>query len=79
MSEDKPNAIIIWRFEDAPEHLQRLSGNGGDEDWLLLFPHGMTEQNMPGDIDMMVDRLARCAADYYTAQDGRLVAITCHA
>lgn len=30
--------ITIWRFEDAPQFLQDLSTNGGDEDWIALVP-----------------------------------------
>lgn len=30
--------IRVWRFTDAPEHLQKLSPHGGDEDWIALFP-----------------------------------------
>jgi hypothetical protein len=33
-----PNHIRVWRFDDAPEELRNLSGNGGDEDWLALIP-----------------------------------------
>jgi len=32
--------ILVWRFEDAPETLRKLSTHGGDEDWLILFPPG---------------------------------------
>ncbi len=30
--------IYVWRFEDAPETLQNLSDNGGDEDWIAAAP-----------------------------------------
>jgi hypothetical protein len=30
--------IVVYRFEDAPENLQKLSDNGGDEDWLAIVP-----------------------------------------
>lgn len=36
ISEKQP--ILLWRFEDAPEELQALSNNGGDEDWLAEIP-----------------------------------------
>lgn len=32
--------ILVWRFHEAPNELQALSGHGGDEDWLLVFPPG---------------------------------------
>ncbi len=31
-------AILVWRFEDAPEEFRRLSQNGGDEDYVVLIP-----------------------------------------
>jgi hypothetical protein len=33
-----PPALMIWKFEDAPEELRALRPRGGDEDWLALVP-----------------------------------------
>lgn len=33
--------ITIWRFEDAPNRIRRLSPHGGDEDWVALVPELM--------------------------------------
>ena len=33
----KDAPILIWDFQKAPPSLQRLSINGGDEDWLILI------------------------------------------
>ena len=30
--------IVVWAFAYAPEELQALSTNGGDEDWLAEVP-----------------------------------------
>ena len=30
--------ILIWKFEDAPQHYQDRSRNGGDEDWVAFVP-----------------------------------------
>jgi hypothetical protein len=30
----------VWRFDDAPEELRRMSTNGGDEDWIVEIPPG---------------------------------------
>src|SRR5574339_339252 len=30
--------LIVYPFDDAPQILQDLSNNGGDEDWLLIIP-----------------------------------------
>lgn len=40
-------AIQVWRWEDAPEHLKKLSDNGGDEDWVALVPFGLDESYIP--------------------------------
>lgn len=32
--------ILVYRFQDAPEELRRLSTNGGDEDWIAVVPPG---------------------------------------
>jgi len=42
MSENK--SITVWRFRDAPEELQALSNNGGDEDWLAVIPPELSEE-----------------------------------
>lgn len=34
----KKAAIHVWAFEDAPDVYQKMSNNGGDEDWLALVP-----------------------------------------
>lgn len=39
--------IKIWRFHEAPQEYQALSGHGGDEDWLALVPKEMKDDYMP--------------------------------
>lgn len=34
--------ILLYDFDHAPEHLQALSENGGDEDGILVVPPGVT-------------------------------------
>lgn len=38
LADGAARAIIVSRFEDAPEHLRALSAHGGDEDWLAVIP-----------------------------------------
>lgn len=38
MQISKKHPIMLWRFEEAPDELQKLSTNGGDEDWLAEIP-----------------------------------------
>lgn len=33
-----PEPILVHAFHQAPEELRRLSGHGGDEDWLAEIP-----------------------------------------
>ena len=35
-------AVVVWRFDEAPAELRRLSPHGGDEDWLAVLPPGQT-------------------------------------
>jgi hypothetical protein len=35
----KKPLIEIWRFADAPREYQALSGNGGDEDFIVIVRH----------------------------------------
>lgn len=46
-------AIIVWKFYDAPEELQKLSNNGGDKDWLVELPPGYEEYGTPSWIESM--------------------------
>jgi len=66
--------ILVWRFEDAPEELQRLSPHGGDEDWVAVLPPGVgwpawAEIGAFGSKDVTAEILP----------DGRLVLIGAHA
>ena len=36
--------IRVWRFQDAPLKYQRLSRNGGDEDWIAVVPAEIYEK-----------------------------------
>jgi hypothetical protein len=68
------NAIVVWRFHDAPAELKALSTNGGDEDWLAL---------VPADYNSYIPWLENssfgvCAIDSYD-YEGMKVFIGCHA
>lgn len=45
MTTDK--TILVWRFEDAPEKYSKLSGHGGDEDWLAFVPNSLKDEWIP--------------------------------
>jgi len=47
------DCIQVWAFSQAPECLQKLSTNGGDEDWIALIPpsHLTDSKELPSWID----------------------------
>lgn len=70
------NAIIVWRFCEAPEPLQNLSENGGDEDWLALVPPTMKDDW----IGWLESPSFGCSAvDEFNLGDGSAVKIGSHA
>lgn len=50
--------ITVYQFDEAPKELQKLSTNGGDEDWLVELPPGYEEHGTPYWID--------CTGSYQT-------------
>lgn len=40
-------AILVWHFDDAPEDFRKLSGHGGDEDWLAFVPDALKGEWIP--------------------------------
>lgn len=74
-----PNHIRVWRFHDAPEELQALSTNGGDEDWLALIPPKLAEDWI-GWLDSG-SSFGCCSVDSYTHPElpGFVVKIGSHA
>lgn len=39
--------IMVWRFHEAPQEFQDLSGHGGDEDWLAFVPSQYGDEYLP--------------------------------
>ena len=56
----KGNAIIFWKFRDAPPELQELSQHGGDEDWVCLCPKHMEQESI---IERMCGRMEDAYGD----------------
>lgn len=73
-----PNHIRIWRFKDAPEELQELSRNGGDEDWLALIPPKLADEWISW---LECPAFGCCSVDSYTHPElpGFVVRIGSHA
>ncbi len=61
------NAIILWRFEDAPAYLRKLSTHGGDEDWLAIIPDSVGNEYP---LTLVVDYIHHC--ECYELGDDRI-------
>ena len=70
--------ITVWRFEDAPYHLQNLSTNGGDEDWIAEVPPHLISEWVNW---LESDQFGCCANLVYEhpLRPGWQVRIGCHA
>lgn len=68
--------MLIWDFYDAPEPLQALSENGGDEDWLVVVPKQYVERIKCEPLWVMY--LGSCDRDFIDVSDNYLVVIGSH-
>lgn len=77
--------IRLWCWHDAPEDYRKLSGHGGDEDWLLYCPANVTQNYWPlllGDM-ILGDETSYLTGfghvDRHELPDGGIVVIFSHA
>lgn len=70
-------AIIVWHFDDAPEHLRNLSHGGGDEDWLVEAPPGSWGDYIPGWVECL-DSLRTPQICPHPTKDGWSIVIGSH-
>lgn len=68
--------IRVWRFHEAPQEYQELSGNGGDEDWLALVPKSMAESYISW-LDDGSSFGVYCI-DRFTLKSGEIIVIGSH-
>lgn len=69
-------AIQVWKFHEAPEHLQKLSEHGGDEDWLALIPPHLKDDYL-GWMDTGT-QFGCCHVSEHRLEDGSVVRIGAH-
>jgi hypothetical protein len=63
MSAEPKEPIKIWPFHEAPLGLREFcNANGGDEDWLVLVPPHLGEDELYW---LNEDRLGCCCVDVY--------------
>lgn len=74
---EKP-AILVWRFQEAPEQFRSLSDNGGDEDWLVLVHASMVEDFLKFGIPPWVSAMGACDVHMHTLEDDSVVFIASH-
>jgi hypothetical protein len=72
--------IRVWRFQDAPADLQKLSPHGGDEDWLAVIPPGVfLDGGWVGWCDPgMLGAFGCCDISEHTLPNGDIVRIGAH-
>lgn len=68
-------AIQVWAFDDAPGELQKLSGHGGDEDWLALVPKAYVGRWIPW---LEEGPFGSCSVSIHELPDGSTVHIGAH-
>lgn len=73
----KTKMIKVWRFEDAPKKYQKLSQNGGDEDWIALVPQCMANDWIGWLEEGTI--FGCCCVHQYTLKNGDVIRIGCHA
>jgi len=71
--------VKVYRYQDAPDHLKKLSTNGGDEDWIAVIPENLAEEYFPWMEEGTV--FGCCCVDEYEHPfyPGCKVRIGCHA
>jgi len=72
----KDRMIKIWKFEDAPMEYQKLSTNGGDEDWIAFIPKELAGEYI-GFLEVG-NEFAVCNKEEYRV-DGGIIIIGSHA
>lgn len=63
--------IVIWSFCDAPEHLQHLTSQGGDEDYILLARQYQ-------DIPCCLEYSTYSNITIYNVDDDYIIYVYCH-
>lgn len=76
--EGAPTSFIqVYPWVNAPQSLRDLSDNGGDEDWVVVLPPGMSENRS---WYFWLQKMDTCdSPQEYVLQDGWVVVIGSHA
>jgi hypothetical protein len=72
--------IKVWRFQDAPQRLRKLSRHGGDEDWIILVPKDFDDRRIaPWDWWRQTPLFGNWFLQEERLPNGDIVMITAHA
>jgi hypothetical protein len=72
---DNHAIMKIWHWEHAPEEYRKLSGHGGDEDYVILVDKVHENEYY---VEAIIDRLTVCGYEKHDLGDWVLF-ITAHA
>jgi hypothetical protein len=67
--------ILVWAFGEAPEEFQKLSGHGGDEDYLAVVPASWMDHTP---LWLQMGSFGCCDIEEHVLPDGRRVFIGAH-
>jgi len=78
--DQEANAIQFFYWSDAPEWMREECDQGGDEDWIAVYPHDHREAPEPGDRDVWCPYFRDCCSiDSVQLSDGRMALVGTHA
>lgn len=71
--------IIVYKFDDAPEILKKLSLHGGDEDWLFEIPYYLIKEDQDNMLLNWINNLSYETSTYpHPTKSGWEVRIISH-
>lgn len=71
--------IHVYRYDMAPPELQELTSQGGDEDWIVVFPAIMAADFLDGGTPRWVLSTDSCQEPVRIDQpNGDVIFVGCH-
>jgi len=67
--------ITVWPFDKAPEEIQKIASQGGDEDWIVFVPKGMSDDYTPH----WIDATDACNEPKRIEHEAGIIYVGCHA
>jgi len=73
--------ISVWSFEKAPEEIQKIADQGGDEDWVVFVPKEFgfgTCEDLEGWKPYWLDVMDSCRQPVVITVDDGIFYVGCH-